>query len=67
MKLILKIKSGIYIGYPFFMYLPSEILYYRYFYNNIYAIDDKQNVSVKYNIDFSLNLCKLKVSCFFDF
>ena len=40
---------------PFFMYRPSEILYYRYFYNNIYAIDDKQNVSVKYNIDFGEN------------
>ena len=51
----LKIKSGIYIGYPFFMYRPSEILYYRYFYNNIYAIDDKQNVSVKYYIDFGEN------------
>ena len=37
------------------MYRPSEILYYRYFYNNIYAIDDKQNVSVKYNIDFGEN------------
>ena len=51
----LKIKSGIYIGYPFFVYRPSEILYYRYFYNNIYAIDDKQNVSVKYYIDFGEN------------
>ena len=58
----LKIKSGIYIGYPFFMYRPSEILYYRYFYNNIYAIDDKQNVSVKYNIDFGENYMPFDLS-----
>lgn len=47
-----KIKSGIYICCPFFVYRPDEILYNRYFSNDIYVIDDKQNVSVKYSIDF---------------
>lgn len=51
----LKIESGIYLGYPFFVYTPSEILYYRYLYNDIYAIDDKQNVTVKYYVDFGEN------------
>jgi len=51
----LKIESGIYLGYPFFVYSPSEILYYRYLYNDIYAIDDKQNVTVKYYVDFGEN------------
>ena len=31
---------------------PNEILYYRYFSNDIYVIDDKQNVAVKYYVDF---------------
>lgn len=51
----LKIESGIYLGYPFFVYTPSEILYYRYLYNDIYSIDDKQNVTVKYYVDFGKN------------
>lgn len=51
----LKIESGIYLGYPFFVYSPNEILYYRYLYNDIYAIDDKQNVTVKYYVDFGEN------------
>lgn len=51
----LKIKSGIYICCPFFVYRPNEILYYRYFSNDIYVIDDKQNVSVKYYVDFGEN------------
>ena len=51
----LKIESGIYLGYPFFVYSPSEVLYYRYLYNDIYAIDDKQNVTVKYYVDFGEN------------
>ena len=48
----LKIKSGIYICCPFFVCSPNEILYYRYFSNDIYVIDDKQNVAVKYYVDF---------------
>lgn len=48
----LKIESGIYLGYPFFVYTPNEVLYYRYLYNDIYAIDAKQNVTVKYYVDF---------------
>lgn len=51
----LNIESGIYIDYPFFVYSPSEILYYRYLYNDIYSIDDKQNVIVKYYVDFGEN------------
>lgn len=51
----LKIESGIYLGYPFFEYRPNEVLYCRYLYNDIYAIDDKQNVIVKYYIDFGEN------------
>ena len=51
----LKIESGIYLGYPFFVYSPNEVLYYRYLYNDIYAIDDKQNVMVKYYVDFGEN------------
>lgn len=51
----LKIKSGIYICCPFFVYRPNEILYYRYFSNDIYAIDNNQNVSVKYHVDFGEN------------
>jgi len=51
----LKIESGIYLGYPFFVYSPTEVLYHRYLYNDIYAIDDKQNVTVKYYVDFGEN------------
>lgn len=51
----LKIESGIYLGYPFFVYRPDEVLYYRYLYNDIYSIDDKQHVSVKYYVDFGEN------------
>lgn len=51
----LKLESGIYLGYPFFVYRANEVLYYRYLYNDIYAIDDKQNVKVKYYIDFGEN------------
>lgn len=51
----LNLESGIYLGYPFFMYKPNEILYYRYLYNDIYAIDDKRQVTVKYYIDFGKN------------
>ncbi len=51
----LKIESGIWLGYPFFVYKPDEVLYYRYLYNEIYSIDEQQNVRVKYYVDFGEN------------
>lgn len=51
----LKIESGIWLGYPFFVYKPDEVLYYRYLYNDIYSIDEQQNVRVKYYVDFGEN------------
>lgn len=51
----LKLESGIYLGYPFSVYSSNEVLYYRYLYNDIYTIDDKQNVKIKYYIDFGEN------------
>lgn len=51
----LKIESGIWLGYPFFVYKPDEVLYYRYLYNDIYSIDEQQNLRVKYYVDFGEN------------
>lgn len=49
------IESGINLGYPFFVNSSKEILYFRYLQNDIYAIDDEQNVTVKYTVDFGDN------------